>query len=73
MSLTAFGIMLNSDNIVSAENNNDDNYELNNMGVKYKSHGMLRIKWNTNNVVNGLKNIGILENDFEYSHRTIIN
>ncbi len=70
MSLTAFGILINN-NIVNPkidenDNNNDTEYEIQNIGEKRKSNGIMIMKWNIENVVNGLKNIYLLEKNFVY-------
>jgi len=64
LSETAFGKLIEGDgNIISPT---DEHYCLLNVGIKKKSNGVMKYKWNINSLVRGLKDIYLLEKNFEY-------
>ncbi len=71
MSLTAFGLLINN-NIVNPctegtnINENANSYDIKNIGEKKKSYGIMIMNWKIENVINGLKKIYLLENNFVY-------
>lgn len=64
MSETSFGIILKRDGNVLDEN--DEHYCLLNIGDKTKSRGIMKYKWNIENVIHSLKKIYLLPENFEY-------
>ena len=65
MSETSFGILLKSDGNVF--NENDECYCLLDIGDKSKIRGIMKYKWNIENVIKSLKNIYMLPETFEYN------
>ena len=64
MSETSFGIILKRDGNVLDEN--DEHYCLLNIGNKTKTRGIMKYKWNIENVVSSLKKLYLLSENFEY-------
>jgi len=66
ISETSFGLMLNKSKGAGEESISDD-YQLESVGNKNKnSTGLMNFKWNIPNVVSGLKNLFLLDQNFQY-------
>jgi hypothetical protein len=65
MSMTEFGKLLG--NATSLIEEGDSGYELSkDVGTKRKSHGVMVMRWNIDALVQNMKNLYLLEDDFQY-------
>jgi len=64
MTMTEFGLRL-----TNTKGIRDENYEIEEETADKKMYGKQRkmyVSWNKENVINGLKKLHLLENDFDY-------
>ena len=66
ISQTVFGSLLTNAKGINKENENDGYNLTNNLGVKTKTHGNMYMTGNFEGLVEGLKNIHLLDEDFVY-------
>ncbi len=60
---TAFGLLLNS------SKDANDEYDISCVGTKKKSCGIMIFKWNIEGIVNALKKLNLIEDDFVYESK----
>lgn len=66
ISQTAFGLLLSNTTSIQSDYNMDD------IGIKVKKHGYMYMKWNINAVINGLKKLHLLDDNYQYEETQLL-